>query len=99
MKKLFNPDFVYPSDDVGPYVELDGTIVKIGEPSFYSVRIDVKTERGILSGYTTHLPKSLPQIGWKAIIRLYNSGGGWYPDDKIVGWTSPDNTGCSYRCH
>jgi hypothetical protein len=96
MSKLFDLEIVYPSDDVGPYIELNGIIAEIGEPLFDCVAIDVRTEYGILSGYTTHLPKSLPKVGWKAIIRLYNSGGGWYPDDKIVGWTSPE--GFSYRC-
>ena len=42
----------------------------------------VLTERGEAIGYTTHPPK----VGYRATIRLYNSGGGWYPDDRIVGW-------------
>lgn len=97
---LFDPNLVYPCDSTGPYTELGGTIVSVGEPLHdddldNSVAVKVETSEGAFTGYLTY-SRMLPEVGYRAIIRLYRSGGGWYPDDRIVGWSSEDGSR-SYR--
>jgi hypothetical protein len=97
MSRLFDPKLVYPSDDVGPYQEFEGEIIKtedLSDLGYVHVHVDVPNV-GVLSGYW-YIPGSLrqnnkirPRVGGTARIRIYNSGGGWYPDDRITGWTSP----------
>lgn len=87
--KLFDPNLVYPSDEVGPHVDLEGIVIGVGvqfypEYSWDEVPVLVKTEYGNFTGYTSRPPKA----GYRATIRVYNSGGGWYPDDRIIGWTN-----------
>jgi hypothetical protein len=90
MHRLFDyQKFVYPLDDIGPYVEFTGKVIEVDDKrnvnnEWEEVKVSVQTERGIFSGYTPRPPK----VGYYARIRLYNSGGGWYPDDRIVGWST-----------
>jgi hypothetical protein len=92
MARLFEPGLVYPEDrEGGRYVELDGDVIEVGDPSLGSspaVRVRVRTKKGDFDGYA-RLPSSrsiCPKVGHHATIRLYDSGGGWYPDDRIVSW-------------
>jgi hypothetical protein len=87
MSRLFDPDLVYPSDEVGPFTELTGVVVSVGEPLGEEVRVDVYTHQGIFSAFTLRPPK----VGYMATVRIYDSGGGWYPDDRIVRWARPSN--------
>jgi len=62
------------------------------------IRVKVKTEKGDFTGYWDGRPSRLicywdgppsrltrmPKVGGKATIRIYDSGGGWYPDNEIV---------------
>lgn len=85
---MFEPGVAYPSDgDGGPYVEDTGEVIAVA-----GLRITVQTEQyGEQYGYAHELyegrPGALPRVGDTATIRLYNSGGGWYPDDRIVSWS------------
>jgi len=87
---LFDRNLVYPCDNIGPFMDLEGEVVKLGEPwekynNFTQVSVKVKTERGTFTGW--YEGPQPPEIGYRATIRLYDSGGGWYPDDIIVGWS------------
>ena len=84
-----------PSDRIGPYVELVGEVVKVGEPGFDSVAITVKTDKGTYMGYWEGPPSErgnvrTPKLGQWARIRIYDAGGGWYPDNTISGWGSKE---------
>lgn len=85
MSRLFDPDFVYPSDEMGPYVDLEGTVIGVSE--FGSVKVAVP-EHGEFTGYNEAMfEKIQAKAGDKVTIRVYDAGGGWYPDNKIVSWT------------
>lgn len=84
-KPLFDPSLVYPSDGVGPYIELEGAVLARGEtdgdePFF----VLVETLRGQFRPFArAPFDRSVVVGGW-ARVRVYNSGGGWYPDDRIT---------------
>ena len=86
IKPLFDNRYVYSCDSVGEHRDLEGKVVYVDpDPIDECVAVDVDTEYGVIQGFTytdTHLPK----VGYTATIRVYNSRGGWYPDDRIVGW-------------
>jgi hypothetical protein len=82
---LFKPGVVYPSDWVGPYVELHGTVTAVSEhEEGDDAMVTVKTPEGEFDGVTPRPPK----VGYSATIHVYNSGGGWYPDNRVVGWSA-----------
>lgn len=94
MDSLFKRGVTYPSDEVGRYVELDGIVVKVDHE-----RVDVDVPgRGFISGYFD--PESprfwsfsfRPRAGHRATVRVYDAGGGFYPDNTI---TSCRCTACS----
>ena len=68
-------------DDVGAYIDLEGEVVEVEEEA-----IRVKTEHGVFTGYFG-LPNRLPSVGYRARIRVYDSGGGFYPDNRVMGWS------------
>lgn len=87
MSRFFEPDVCYPSDDYGgAYVEFQGVVESV---SWLKVEIST-VEHGVLSGYVDDFyedrPQSMPRKGDIAVIRCYNWGGGWYPDDRIMSW-------------
>lgn len=95
MGVVWNPCLVYPSDSTGPYQDFEGKITKaIDLCDMGCVRVTIEVEGvGELSGYW-HIPDSrrgdptcVPPVGGKARIHVYNAGGGWYPDDEVVGWS------------
>lgn len=82
-EQLFDPKYIYPSDDYGgEFITLTGEVIELGEPLSDSVSVKVKTDNGIFTGYS--LTKYAPKIGYTATIKIYNSGGGWYPDNEIM---------------
>lgn len=88
---LFPSGFVFPSDRNGEYQDLEGDVIEVGEPmpgSLICIRVKVHTEKGDFDGYAEYPPTCTftPQVGHHAVIRVYNSGGGSYPDDKITSW-------------
>lgn len=85
MSRLFSPDFAYPCDHVGAYIELDGTIVNVHKPLGDCVGLDVETKEGCFTGYW-HAPDHTPEVGFQATVRVYHAGGGFYPDNRIVRW-------------
>ena len=77
-------------DDYGAiYIELIGEVIHIGEPLSRDAAVKVKTNEGVFTGY--YLASHLPKVGYFAKIRIYDSGGGWYPDDRIVAWSKDKN--------
>lgn len=92
-KRLFEDDVVYPMDDVGPYNEVQGLVVGVSELETEGdcVKVTLDTEFGRQSGFWTVSPisRAHPVIGDTATLRVYRSGGGWYPDDRITGWRRP----------
>lgn len=84
---LFDRSLVYPMDDVGCYVELTGEVVAVGEQDHPDdeVRVEVRTDRGTFDGYTVRPPK----VGHTATVRVYDAGGGFYPDNRVVAWSAP----------
>jgi hypothetical protein len=92
--RLFEPNVVYPSDRTGGgYVEFEGPVVEVGDPldtssGMLEMPVVVRTEKGDFRGWTNCPSHHGPlRVGDRATIRVYDSGGGWYPDDRIVGWT------------
>ncbi len=86
MANLFDNNLVYPCDDVGEYVVLDGVIsfIETTDRGYY---IKVGTMHGIFGGWQASL-RAKPKIGYSARIQIYRSGGGYYPDNRIVGWSA-----------
>ena len=85
---LWQKGVIYPSDEVGEYVELEGTIVEIDDPMGDTVAMKVSVPgRGVWTvfDYLTHY---MPKVGYDATIRTYRWGGGWYPDDRLMSWRS-----------
>lgn len=66
------------------YVDLEGIVINLGDPLGEEVPVSVKVNDVIYNGYTPRPPK----VGYKATIRVYSCGGGWYPDNKIISWES-----------
>jgi len=86
---LFKPGFSYPSDrEGGRYIELTAEVIEIiykleGDIDDFHLR--VRTESGVLDGWL-RVPSSsefVPKVGHHTIIRVYDIGGGWYPDNRI----------------
>lgn len=76
-RAIFQPELVYPCDGTGEYTDFEGLVVGSSENSLI-----VRTPWGDIEGhFSGPLKQGLPK---KAVIRLYNSGGGWYPDDIIT---------------
>lgn len=94
MTRLFEHGVSYPSDrEGGCYVEFEGPVVEVGKPldetsDMLETPVTVRTEKGDFRGWAT-FPAccGAPVVGDRATIRVYDSGGGWYPDDKIISWT------------
>lgn len=95
MKELFDKNFVYPCDDTGEYIDLTGKIKSIDvDKGFDHIKYEVETEYGIFSGYQAKYVGMMKQpAGWEkryedayyATIRIYRAGGGFYPDNRIIG--------------
>lgn len=69
--------------------DMDGMVVKVGEPLGESVGVQVQTDEGAFTGYWWNLRSGwFPKVGYRATIRIYGCGGGWYPDNIIVSWSS-----------
>lgn len=93
MTIVFDPNVAYPSDRYGgEYQEFEGEAVEVEpwEPhapgscvADDDVRVVVELPNGErFTGYT----KAPPPLGVTARIRIYNAGGGFYPDNQIQGW-------------
>jgi len=82
---LFDRSLVYPSDEFGPYIELEGSVVEVNDPlSCGSVGIKVRTDRGQFTAYVcAPMAEFVAEAKW-ARVRVYDSGGGWYPDNRVM---------------
>lgn len=85
-ERLFDPNLVYPSDEMGEYIELVGEITEMGGPFWHFVSVTVRAKKGVFKGFWDTRSGHSPKVGQWARIRIYNSGGGFYPDDRIVGF-------------
>ena len=91
-KRMIKPDLVYSMDEVGPHIDLVGTVIEVGDKhpdwddDWEEIKVIVQTEQGIFYGWTPRPPK----VGYQATIRIYHVGGGWYPDNRIIGWTTQE---------
>lgn len=95
MGVTWNPCLIYPSDRTGRYQEFEGRISKSVDHrdlGFAHVTIEVEGI-GELSGYwpipDNHRNDSrwVPPVGGTARIHVYDAGGGWYPDNEIMGFS------------
>ena len=86
MTRLFDPNLVYPSDsEGGRYIELDGAVVELVHVLPNGERmLRVSTPKGIFTGFSRFPGTYEPQIGDLATIRIYDAGGGHYPDNRIT---------------
>jgi|SRR5579863_6449648 len=92
-RKLFDPKYALPCDEVGPFEDVVGIVTYVDDERLThgEVQVKVMTEFGEFTGYTggsTHVPK----VGYAARMHIYQIGGGWYPDDRVVGWSSSGRT-------
>lgn len=74
-------------------MDLDGEVTYVDpEPLSLSDSTQVKvmtSDHGELTAYT-YRDARVPPLGAIATVRCYSIGGGWYPDDRIVGWRARD---------
>lgn len=84
---IFDNNLVYPLDNYGSYIELDGKIISIDTSNTYpgDSKITVKTDEGCFTGRWQH---NIPKIGYYARIRVYDSFGYCLIDNRIVSWSS-----------
>jgi hypothetical protein len=107
MTSLFDPNLVYPSDEVGPYLELHGDVLAVGASlsvTMYEARVNVRTPQGEFYGYTRWPWREggfVPEAGMRATVRIYRAGGGWYPDNRITSVWRPRPLGTIHVlwCH
>ncbi len=90
MSSLFKPGFVYPRDHVGEYVELEGKIVAVDEWLPNELKIIIAVKGNTYVAYTRKFGNALPEIGDIGKIKHYDWGGGFYPDDVIIGWSKAE---------
>lgn len=91
---LFDPNLVYPCDrEGGRHVDLEGVITKVGDidiggEQLREVSVTVQTKHGPYTGFVRYPRTSAfcPEPGHHATIRVYDCGGGWYPDNRIISW-------------
>lgn len=91
-ERLFEPNLVYPSDrDGGRYVELEGTLIEVRAP--LSEKADypckVQTTKGVFDAFTGYVGSFVPEVGQLVTVRIYDAGGGWYPDNRITSRRTP----------
>ncbi len=87
LPRLFDLSVVYPSDKTGEYQDLEGPVVGIESDDDIGHFVTVQTIKGVFRGWIhPDITGPMPQVGYRATIRLYRSGGGWYPEDKIISW-------------
>jgi len=85
MSLLFNPHLVYPSDEFGPYLELVGQVTSVNDPlSGGEVGVKVQTERGQFTAYVCKFMAEAVKMGKWVRVRVYDVGGGWYPDNRVM---------------
>lgn len=88
-KVLFEDGIAYPTDEVGEYIELEGKVVAL-EVEFgivdVLVKMDGSTTRILTGIWPISSGRHAPDYGCIATIRVYRSGGGRYPDNKITSW-------------
>lgn len=87
MPVRFDPHLVYPSDNVGGcYIDMPGRVVHVGSPlrdrEEYPITVEVAEDEEH-TGFTGYMGAYVPRIGDDAVIRIYDRGGGWHPDNRV----------------
>lgn len=89
MNKLFDHEFSYPCDRIGPYIDLEGIVIHSWINSATGGAEVEVPEYGRFRVFSLCLNEEhkhmLPKIGTVAKIRVYDSG---YSDNQLVSWTS-----------
>jgi hypothetical protein len=83
-KPIFEPDLVCPSDGIGSYVDLVGIVIS-SVSTFDSFLVQVQT----LDRKFSAISKLQPKPGFLAVVRIYQSGGGFYPDNRVITLKDP----------
>lgn len=86
-KSLFNRSYIYPRDEIGSYMELTGTIINLDNVSdgFALVDVDRCGRFTVYSDLLERYPNTC-NIGYTAIVRIYDAGGGFYPQNQLMNW-------------
>ena len=91
MATLFSKKIVYPvfSDCHGCYAELDGFVMSVADyETGGSVLVRVRTPQGDFSAECDlRLVGNGVRPSDVVRVRVYDSGGGSYPDNRVVGWS------------
>ena len=82
MSFTFDPNLVYPSDEVGQWVEISGPITQVDEIA-QLIKIVIDSEYGHIEGYVAEPMYDFVKKARYARIRVYESGGGCYPDNRV----------------
>lgn len=93
MPVRFEPNLVYPSDNIGGrYIDVPGRVVYVGSPlrdrEEYPITVEV-AENEEYTGFSGYVGAYVPRIGDEAVIRIYDWGGGWYPDNRVSQFARP----------
>lgn len=77
-------------DAVGTYMEVVGQVLSVTiddeNDDWDDVEVSVRTlEYGDHSGWIAK--KHAPKAGYMAAVRVYDAGGGHYPENRIVWWS------------
>lgn len=86
------PKKAFQSDSTGPYTEVTGPVIRFGDHDDEdTAKVVISSEHGEVHGWA-HGPMARKIVRHKAAdrgtatIRVYNAGGGWYPDNRVVTW-------------
>jgi hypothetical protein len=90
-------NYTYPRDNIGEYQDLVGPIIAYTAEYDRTWTITISTaagdSQGFLEGSSDYKEGTrLPRIGGQATIRIYDWGGGWYPDDRVMGYDTSTET-------
>lgn len=89
---MFKNGVEYPRDDVGEFIEVQGPAIDIvdGEPAKITIQSPDGEITGWAHGHLAEAARQLRTVG-QYIVRVYHCGGGFYPDNRVVGWRkTPD---------
>lgn len=87
MKKLFEKNIKYKSDEHGEYIDVCGEVINVE-----MVKTVFVTNKCIVTintkdfGSIAGIAYSAPQIGYTATIRVYRNNGNDYTDNELRSW-------------
>ena len=82
---LFDRKYVYPCDHIGEYVEREGRIVEWEYHEGIGSKVTIQTKHGHRWTGWAEGGMASPSCWAKiARIRIYDAGGGFYPDNRVT---------------